>query len=93
MPEHDSPESRVPSASDAWSQYRRLMKWMVLVSAAAALSALLYLSLTGAPMRPHMIFATFLGVFMTVLLGTALMGLVFASANSGHDDRATRKKD
>ena len=35
----------------------------------------------------HMLIATGLGVFLTVLLGTALMSLVFLSASSGHDAR------
>ncbi|MEO6435896.1 MAG: hypothetical protein ABIP55_09060, partial [Tepidisphaeraceae bacterium] len=36
----------------------------------------------------HMLVATFLGVTLTVLLGTGLMSLVFLSNASGHDARA-----
>jgi len=36
----------------------------------------------------HMLIATGLGVFFTVLLGTALMSLVFLSNSSGHDASA-----
>jgi hypothetical protein len=67
------------------------MKWMMVVSACAAVLALAYLRISGVPMPIHLIIATFAGVFLTVLLGTALMGLVFVSANSGHDEAATRK--
>ena len=35
-----------------------------------------------------MLIATALGIGFTVLLGTALMTLVFLSAASGHDDAA-----
>jgi hypothetical protein len=36
----------------------------------------------------HMLIATALGIGLTVLLGTALMTLVFLSSSSGHDDAA-----
>ena len=36
----------------------------------------------------HMLIATGLGVFLTVLLGTGLMSLVFLSNSSGHDASA-----
>jgi len=38
-------------------------------------------------MHLHMAIATFLGVFFTVELGTALMSLVFLSAGTGHDEQ------
>ena len=37
----------------------------------------------------HFIIATALGAGFTVLLGTALMTLVFLSSSSGHDEAAT----
>jgi hypothetical protein len=37
-----------------------------------------------------MLIATIAGVGLSVLLGTALMGLVYFSNNSGHDDDAHR---
>jgi hypothetical protein len=36
----------------------------------------------------HMIVATIAGVGLTILVGTGLMGLVFLSSRSGHDDEA-----
>jgi len=36
----------------------------------------------------HMLIATALGMGLTVLLGTALMTLIFLSSSSGHDDDA-----
>lgn len=35
----------------------------------------------------HMIIATALGVFFTFMLGTALMGLLFLSSGTGHDEQ------
>jgi len=34
----------------------------------------------------HMMIATSAGVFLSVLLASALMGLVFLSSGTGHDD-------
>jgi hypothetical protein len=65
-----------------------MMKWMVLAAVVAAGLAVLYLSLSGEPLRLHMVIATIVGVGMTVLVGTALMGLVFLSSSSGHDEDA-----
>ena len=40
-----------------------------------------------------MIIATIAGVGFSVLLGTGLMGLVYFSNNSGHDETISRGKD
>ena len=64
---------------------------MVAVAALAVLLALLYLKSTGQPMPLHMVVATIAGVGLSVLLGTGLMGLVFLSNSSGHDDAASGK--
>ena len=74
----------------AWARYKRLMKWMVLVAAATVGLSLLYLWQSGAPMPLHLVVATIAGVGLTILVGTGLMGLVFLSNRSGHDDEATR---
>jgi hypothetical protein len=72
----------------AWLRYKRLMKWMSLAALGAVIAALLYLKLSGSPMPINMVIATILGVGLSVLLGTALMGLVFLSDSGGHDDAA-----
>lgn len=77
----DDPEA----AAFAWSRYRRLLGWMALVAllAAAAADGVLWWWL--GEIHLHMAIATFLGVFATVLLAAALMGLVFLSSGTGHD--------
>jgi len=74
----------------AWSRYKRLMSWMVVAAVVAVLLALIYLKSSGQAVPIHMAIATIAGVGLTVLLGTGLMGLVYFSNNSGHDDAATR---
>ena len=81
MPMLDDPEA----AAFAWARYRHLLGRMALVAlfAAAAADGVLWWWL-GA-FHLHMAIATFLGVFATVLLAAALMGLVFLSSGTGHD--------
>ena len=65
------------------------MAWMSAAALAAILLALIYLRSSGEPVPIAMIVATIVGVGFSVLLGTALMGLVFLSNSSGHDDDAS----
>lgn len=91
MPRHDPLPRRKADARRAalaWTRYWRTMRWMALAAASAAALSVLYLWQAGGPMRLHMVIATVLGVGLTVLVGTGLMGLVFLSSRAGHDDEA-----
>lgn len=79
--------TQTPDAALAWRRYRRLMRWMALAAAIAVVLALAYLKSRG-PLPLAMVVATTLGVGLSVMLGTALMGLVFLSSVSGHDEAA-----
>lgn len=78
-------------AALAWARYRRLMKWMAAAATAAVLGAILYLKAQGGPLPIHMLIATIAGVGFSVLLAAALMGLVFLSSGSGHDEDVADK--
>lgn len=92
MPRHDPiPPRRSRSQAERaslWRRFRHLMGWMALAAAVAVLLALIYLKSFGDPVPLHMQLATILGVGFTVLVGTGLMGLVFLSSRSGHDEEA-----
>ena len=92
MPKHDPipprPDSELERTARAWARYKRLMSWMVIAALVAVLLALIYLKSDGREVPIHMMIATIAGVGFSVLLGTALMGLVYFSNNSGHDDAA-----
>ena len=97
MPRHD-PIPRRRDADDeaaalAWRRYKALMSWMVLASILTAALALLWLYQTGAEMRLHLVIATIAGVGLSVLVGTGLMGLVFLSNRSGHDEDVGGRHD
>jgi len=90
MPRHDPIPPKPEAPALAWSRYRQMMKWMALASAIAAALAVAYLKATSDAMPWQMVLATIGGVFLSVLLGTALMGLVFLSDRTGHDEGAHR---
>ena len=93
MPRHDPiPAAPTDEAALAWSRYKSLMKWMALASVLAVLAALAYLQATSEEMRLGTVIATIAGVGLSVLLGTALMGLVFLSNRGGHDEAASGRE-
>ena len=69
------------------------MAWMALLAFVVAAIAMLLVAHGDPEPHLHMLIATGLGVFFTVLLGTGLMLLVFLSAASGHDDGVSRRKE
>ena len=93
MPRHDPIPPKSDASALAWSRYKTMMKWMALASAIAAAIAVAYLKATSDAMPWQMVVATVAGVGLSVLLGTALMGLVFLSDRSGHDEAASGKEE
>jgi hypothetical protein len=97
MPRHDPIPPRLDPRDlerthRAWQRYKRLMRWMSLAAVGAVIAALLYLKLSGSPMPINLVIATVLGVGLSVLLGTALMGLTFFSDSAGHDEAAGQRR-
>jgi hypothetical protein len=71
----------------AWARYRRLMGWMALASLTATAAALAMLWSTRGPLPWPFLAFTAGGIFLSVLLAAALMGLVFLSSGTGHDEQ------
>lgn len=94
MPRHDpiplQPDAPRDDTALAWARYRRFMGWMVLLALAMGLLAVGWLATDDGPLRLHMVIATLLGVGFTILVGTGLMGLVFLSNRTGHDEDAAQ---
>ena len=78
----DNPEL----AASAWARYRRLMRWMMLLTITMVVGALVMLYRTNGLVSVHFYIATALGIGFAMLLMSALMGLVFLSSGTGHDD-------
>jgi len=77
----------------ALASFRRLMRWMFVLAVAMIVAALITFKVMGVDITGAMLFATIAGVGVSMLVGTGLMGLIFMSANSGHDDEAADHKD
>jgi hypothetical protein len=83
-----------PPPAPLKQQFLRIMRWALLFSLALAGLAVLLVAHGDSSIHIHMLIATALGVGLTVLLGIALMTLVFLSNRAGHDAAAadhTRK--
>jgi hypothetical protein len=74
-------------AAFAWGRYLRILGWMALVSLLTAGLAELALYWSMGELRLVTAIATFFGVFLTMMLAAALMGLMFLSSGTGHDER------
>jgi len=72
----------------AATEFRRIMKWIVLVAVLMVAAALTYIAATG-ELSFNLVVATILGVFFSVLLGCGLFAAAFFSDKSGHDQRIT----
>lgn len=73
-------------AQFAWARYRRLMRLMLLVTVTTVIGAVVALYRSNGFVSVHMYIAAALGIGAAMLLTSALMGLVFLSHGTGHDE-------
>ncbi len=73
-------------AAFAWARYRRLMAWMGLASAVIVAGAIGMLDYCYGPLNLITILAAIGGFGGTAIMTSMLMGLVFLSSGSGHDE-------
>ena len=88
MPRRDPIPRRQVANPHAWARYRRIMIWMTVLAVVCVAVALLYVRTATGSLPLQMAIAVTAGVFLTVIVGTGLMSLVFLSAGSGHDEAA-----
>lgn len=70
----------------AWGRYKRLMAGMAGLALLVTIGGLVVLKAWLGTVPLHMAIATALGTFFAVMLTAALMGLVFLSSGTGHDE-------
>lgn len=83
-------------ASLAWARYRRIFGIVAGVAVLSAIVAVVALYISIGEFQLHASIAMAIGIGLSVLLGGALMGLIFMSSGTGHDERsrnATERKD
>ena len=81
---------------NAEAEFWRMVRWIAAIGVVMAAGAIAYLAATG-ELYFHLVIATILGVFFSVLLGCGLFALSFFSDKSGHDqsvrDATSRQGD
>ena len=88
-PLFDDPEL----ALHAWRRFRRIMAWMMLITVSMVVGSLYLLYRSNGAVPIHFYIATALGVGFTMLLAASLMGLVFLSSGTGHDEAVVEPLD
>jgi hypothetical protein len=83
----------MPETGFPWTRFRRLVRWMALVSLTAVAVTLVLFYREFGPISVHFYLATALGVGFATMLMAVLMGLVFVSNSSGHDAAASDHSD
>ena len=74
-------------------RFWRIFRLLSLFAIAVAAIAVVLVARGDDGVHIHMLIATALGAGLTVMVGAALMTLVFLSASSGHDAEAGRKAE
>jgi hypothetical protein len=73
-------------SAHAWARYKRLLRWMAGGTALVVTVALALIYSQIGMISVHFYIATALGIFFATSLMSALMGLVFLSSGTGHDE-------
>ncbi len=85
-----SPLEDSPTAAFAWKRWRRMMALMAGVTLLTLAVVFTWFASGDEPVSIHFYIATALGIGVMMLLTGALMGLVFLSHGTGHDDSIDR---
>lgn len=81
-----SPLDDPVNAAHAWARYRRIMRLLMIATVLTVGFAIAILFAYNGMISVHFYIAVALGISFTMLLGGALMGLVFLSHGTGHDE-------
>lgn len=77
-------------AAHAWARYRLLMAWMTTAAFAVSAGAIAWLAAVEGPLGWVPMTATIAGVGGSIVMAGALMGLIFLSSGTGHDEDVER---
>lgn len=81
-----SPLEDPDTAAHAWARYKRLMRFMMLITLIMVGASFVALYRENGLASAHFYVATAIMVGFAMLLTSALMGLVFLSSGTGHDE-------
>ena len=88
-PDLDNPDY----ARLAWARYRRIFGIVAAVALLSAIVAVAALYISLGEFQLHASIAMAIGIGLSVLLGGGLMGLIFMSSGTGHDERSRDATD
>ncbi|HYD24597.1 MAG TPA: hypothetical protein VEB68_07350 [Croceibacterium sp.] len=88
-----SPLDDPANAAHAWARYKRLLKGMGVFTAVVVVVTLAGFYALGGDVPIHFFIATALGIGFMMMLAAALMGLVFLSSGTGHDESVSDATD
>ena len=74
----------IDQQGQAKAEFWRMIRWIAVIGVLMAGLAIAYLAMTG-ELYLHLVVATIIGVFFSVLLGCGLFAASFFSDKSGHD--------
>lgn len=81
-----SPLDDPRNADFAWRRYWRLMRWMMVGTLIITTLVLIGFYIRFGMVSIHFYIATAAGIIFSLMLTAALMGLVFLSSGTGHDE-------
>ena len=88
-----SPLDDPVNAAHAWARFRRLMRLMLLATVGTVAIAMALIYKQAGMVSIHFFIAAALGIGFTMLLSSALMGLMFLSSGTGHDEAVDNSLD
>lgn len=88
-----SPLEDPDTAAHAWARYKRLMRFMMTITLLMVGGAFVAVYRENGIPSAHLYVATALMVGFAMLLMSALMGLVFLSSGTGHDESLVDPND
>ncbi|WP_375404406.1 hypothetical protein [uncultured Sphingomonas sp.] len=74
----------------AWARFRELMAWMIAAATACSAAVIAVLGVVHGPLRLVTMLAVIGGVGGSIVMAGLLMGLVFLSSGTGHDEDVER---
>jgi len=77
-------------AAHAWHRFRSIMAWMIAVAGLCSAGVIAALAWAHGPLRLVTMLAVIGGVGGSIAMAGALMGLVFLSSGTGHDEDVER---
>lgn len=73
-------------AAFAWARYRMILRWMLFAALLVSTAALFWLDSVAVTLNWSLFVAVLGGIGGSIFLAGALMGLIFLSSGSGHDE-------